>query len=323
MKKKIVGWLMLFGLFTLTVSGQTTLTSKEMIAITPMVCDDIKLPADARAALNMKLTQMVSMNGFGSTSGIMALTANVVTIDKQVTATAPAQFIVELEVSVYIVDVIEGVAIGETSFSVKGVDKMENKAVIQAINSINARGTQVKNFMDESRTKLIDYYTTRIPTLMTKAKTLASQNAYDDAIAILTAIPENTSDYSKVAELISSIYRSKIDREAIAALQAAKGKITLKKYEEALESLSLVDPLSTKSKEVYAMIQSIQNSINATERERIEDKLRRYEDRQRNHEDQVTLRKLEINAARDIAIANNENNRSMMNSLKKWFKSKF
>lgn len=323
MRKKIFGLLMLFGLFTLSVNGQKTLTSKEMIAITPMVCDDINLPADARAALNMKLTQMVSMNGFGSTSGIMALTANVVTIDKQVTATAPAQFIVELEVSVYIVDVIEGVAIGETSFSVKGVDRLENKAVIQAINAINVRGTKVKSFMDESRTKLIDYYTTRIPTLMTKAKTLASQNAYDDAIAILTAIPENMSEYSSVAELISSIYRSKIDREATAALQSAKGKITLKKYDEALEFLSMVDPLSTKSKEVYTMIQSIQNSLDATERERIEDKLRKYEDKQRAHDDQVALRKLEINAARDIAVANNENNRSMMSSLKKWFKGKF
>lgn len=323
MRKKIFGLFMLFVLFTLNVNGQKTLTSKEMIAISPMVCDDINLPADARAALNMKLTQMVSMNGFGSTSGIMALTANVVTIDKQVTATAPAQFIVELEVSVYIVDVIEGVAIGETSFSVKGVDRLENKAVIQAINAINARGTKVKGFMDESRTKLIDYYTTRIPILMTKAKTLASQNAYDDAIAILTAIPENMSEYSSVAELISSIYRSKIDREATAALQSAKGKITLKKYDEALEFLSMVDPLSTKSKEVYTMIQSIQNSLDATERERVEDKLRKYEDKQRAHDDQVALRKLEINAARDIAVANNENNRSMMSSLKKWFKGKF
>lgn len=76
------------------LTGQTQ--QEERIAITPMVCDALDLPADARAALNQKLVQMTVQNGFGATGGPFILTADVRTVDKQVTATAPAQYIVEL-----------------------------------------------------------------------------------------------------------------------------------------------------------------------------------------------------------------------------------
>ena len=136
------------------LTGQTQ--QEERIAITPMVCDALDLPADARAALNRKLLQMTTQNGFGATGGPFILTADVRTVDKQVTATAPAQYIVELEVSVYVVNLQEQLLAAETSFVVTSIESSENKAVIRAINRINARTPVVRQFMTSAREKIVE-----------------------------------------------------------------------------------------------------------------------------------------------------------------------
>lgn len=101
-----------------------------------MLSSAMKLPEDARQSLDVTLGQMVTQNGFGASSGQFVLTSNLVISDKQATATAPVQFAVKLKVSVYLLDVAEQVVIDEMSFNVAGVDSLENKAVIQAINRI-------------------------------------------------------------------------------------------------------------------------------------------------------------------------------------------
>lgn len=75
------------------------MSSKEMVAITPVVCEGAELPADADRALMMKMNQMVTANGMGASSLRYALVPNVVVVDKQTTGTVPVQFIVSLEVS--------------------------------------------------------------------------------------------------------------------------------------------------------------------------------------------------------------------------------
>ena len=83
------------------------MSSKEMVAITPVVCEGAELPADADRALMMKMNQMVTANGMGASSLRYALVPNVVVVDKQTTGTVPVQFIVSLEVSFYVLDVTE------------------------------------------------------------------------------------------------------------------------------------------------------------------------------------------------------------------------
>ena len=87
----------------------------QKIAITPAVCDDLPLPENAKRALGQKLLQMATQNGFGASAGAFVLTANVNTVDKIMSGTIPAQFIVDLEVSVYIVNLTENIIAAETS----------------------------------------------------------------------------------------------------------------------------------------------------------------------------------------------------------------
>ncbi len=285
------------------LTGQTQ--QEERIAITPMVCDALDLPPDARAALNQKLLQMTVQNGFGATGGSFILTADIRTVDKQVTATAPAQYIVELEVSVYVVNLQEQLLAAETSFVVKSIESSEHKAMIRAINRINARTPVVRQFMTSAREKIVDYYATRIPMIVAKAQSLADRDDYEAALAALAAVPESLDDYPMVAEKMTAVYTQMVDKFATVSIQEAKSKIALRDYEGALDALLYVDPSSTRFEEAARMVDSIKGTIDAREQAEMQVRLNQMEAQRelalKMHDDEVMLRRMQIEASQKTA----------------------
>lgn len=303
--------------------AQPQLTAKEMVAISPLVSESVNLPEDARASLGMKLGQMVTQNGFGSYSNQFVLTANVVVIDKQVTAGAPAQFMVDLEVSVYALNVDEKVIFDEISFNVRGVDRAEHKAVIQAINQIKPRSAATQEFMNSCRGKIIDYYNARVPALLTKAQSLATRNEYQEALEVLSVIPESVDQYPMVASQMSAIYIKMINRQADAALTEAKGLIAVRDYDSALAALQGVDPSSDRSKQALAQIAQIKAKLDAEEQRKLEKEMQAYEDARRDHDDKVELEKLRIEAAKKVGVEQAKNDATVATKLNEWFLGKF
>lgn len=314
--------------------GQQQLSSKEMIGITPALPAQMDITPEVKKILGQKLVQMATQNGFGSFSGDFVLTANIIETDKQITGTVPAQYIITAEVSVYLLNVAEMLAIDETSFIVKGVDKMENKAMIQAVNRINAKSPNVRSFMDNCRTKIIDYYTTRIPALLAKANSLAGRDQYEEALAVLSVIPESVTEYPAIAEQMVVLYTKALDKRAAAAIQAAKSKIALRDYEGAMDDLIYVDPSSTHFSEASKIIASIKQSIDAKEQAELAEKMRLYEmeidAQQKRHDDAVTLEKQRIDAAKQVGMARGQaadkeqtSDQSVEAKVGKWFMGKF
>lgn len=298
-------------------------TAEQRIAITPMVCEALDLPAEARAALNQKLLQMTLQNGFGSTGGPFVLTADVRTVDKQVTATAPPQYIVELEVLVYVVNLQEQLLAAETSFVVKSIQTSDTKAVIRAINQINARTPQVRAFMTAAREKIIDYYATRIPTIIAKAQSLANRGDYETALNVLSTVPESLDEYPMVAEKMTGIYTQMVDKYAAVSLQEAKSKLALRDYEGALESLLYVDPTSTRFDEATQMVDSIKGAIDAREQAQIQAQLEQMEAQRelalKMHDDEVMLKRMQIEAARKSSDSKlSSSDAETQSALKEW-----
>lgn len=320
----------------LSASGQKVLSSKDMVAITPAVASSLDLPEYAKKALYQKLIQIVTQNGFGSTSGDLILTANVLVTDKQMTGTVPAQFIVNLEVSLYLLNIEEEVVLDETSIALKGIDKIENRAMAQAINNLNPRSPAVRNFMNQCRTKVIDYYTTRIPALLAKAKSLADRANYEEALAVLAVVPESVDEYPAIAEQMVNIYLKKVDKDAAALLQEAKAQMAVKDYTQALNALLAIDPSSSRFSEAGKMIDKIKQTIDAEERAAMEAQLAQYEAekeaQQRAHDDAVMLEKLRIEAAKKAGTTYSNSsasstsssvNEALNNRLSKWLLGKF
>ncbi len=211
-------------------AAQQTLSTSQMIGITPILSGHLKMPTDARNSLNNKLNQIVTQNGFGALAGQFILTCNVVPVDKQVTATAPPQFIVKQQVSFYVLDAADGVVLDEISIDVQGIDRLEPRAVIQGINQISPQSARIKAFMKNVREKIVEYYTTRTPTLITKAQALADRQEYAEALQVLKVIPEAVPEYPAVADQMSAINKLLIERESAKALRNAQGRVAAKDF---------------------------------------------------------------------------------------------
>ncbi len=180
-----IGALSLMLLSLGSVMAQNTLSSKSMVAITPVVCSSLELDDNSKQMLNMKLLQVVTSNGFGSASCRYALIPNIVIINKQVAPTVPVMYSIEFELSLYVVDMVEDIVMNETSVILKGMDRVEGRAYASALNQIAPRSPQMQVFMDKSRTSILDYYATRTMTLLKKAESLAERELYDEAMAKL------------------------------------------------------------------------------------------------------------------------------------------
>lgn len=327
---KILCCILVFCCCTLGAIGQKVLSSKDMVAITPAVASNLDLPEYAKKALYQKLIQIVTQNGFGSTSGDLVLTANVLITDKQMTGTVPAQYIVSMEVSFYLLNIQEEVVLDETSVTLKGIDKAENRAMAQAMNSLNPRSPAIRNFMSQCRTKVLDYYTTRIPALLAKAKSLADRANYEEALAVLSAVPESVDEYPAIAEQMVNIYLKKVDKDAASLIQEAKAQMTVKDYVSALNALISVDPSSSRFAEATKMISNVKQTMDAEAKAAAEAQLAQYEAEmeaaQKAHDDNVMLEKLRIEAAKKAGATYNQSSASteaLSNRLSSWFLGKF
>lgn len=323
MMKKII-FLFVIALSPVSVlSAQNTLSSQEMIGITPLISTYVGLPDDAVRSLELKLTQMATQNGFGSYSEQFVLTANVVVLNKEATATAPIQYLVNLEVSFYVVNVLENVIIDEISYTVQGIDRLENKAIIRAINQIAPKKPQVRVFMNNVREQIITYYNTRIPALLAKAKSLSDRTDYDEALAVLACIPETVDQYPMVAEQMVVIYQKKIDRDAGSALITAKGYMAVGDYENALYYITSVDPNSSKFKEAHAMLNQLKSGLTEQQAKAKEEEMVQMEQAMKRYDDEVMLEKMRIKSAQEVGVESAKSQGSLTESLNKWFFGKF
>ena len=318
-------------MFVLLLVGiQAWAQQGKLIAITPYVETIDGVPDAAMKTLGNKLTQIASQNGFGSRGGEFILTCNVVPIDKQAIPTMPVQYSLDLEVSFYVVNMLEDLIIDEIAVNVSGLESNEAKAYAQAFMQINPRNPQIKTFMSGCREKICQYYTDKLPALMAKAQSLATRGDLEGALAVLGTIPEGIPQYADVAKMSSDIYVQLLDKETRVAINQAKGALAQRKYDEALDLVSSVNPGSTLAPEAFALIDKIQSTIRAEENFRYQEKLRiaaeKKEQAEKIRVDEVALEKMRIEASVKRATAHaqivTEKNGSITQDLRKWLLGK-
>ena len=281
------------------------------IALTPYVCYDIEsIPGTASSALERKLTSMATANGFAGMSDRFLLTAIPEVMSVSMTPTAPAQFVVEGEVEVYVVNNPEEVIVGQTVYSLKGVGASEQKAVISAINQINVRSVDTRRFLENARSKIIEYYDGRLPSIIAKAQSLASMTRYDEALAVLSAVPDCLDGYPQIAEMMVDIYTSRIDRDADSLIRAASAKLASGNASAAMAELAKVDPYSTKASKADEMIARIKADAEAEKQAELQKEIESYEyereQARQKHDDEVELTKLKLEVAREVAASAGE-----------------
>lgn len=271
MKTKIVLILIVFLTFNcLHGWSQSTVSAEKLVGITAATPDDLDIPDDACKSLLNKLRSIASRSGYGSTSSAFFLVGEPYIIDKQMTPTVPAQFVVDVELSLYIYNNYDSVIVHEITIPLKGIHRLENKAMIAAINTLQPTNPNVRKFMNTGREKIVDYYTAKTPKIIEKAQQLAKNEEYFEAIKLLNSIPEFIDQYSAVLNMTTQIYQKMLAIETTKLIKKANAEIIKGNFIDALTIIVEVNPISPNSDEAYALMTKIDSQLNVKTPEVIE-----------------------------------------------------
>ncbi len=222
--KKII-CLLVLTVITITSSAQLKLDDFGRVILNSYLPDNINLPSEAKSLLITKLNQIASNNGMGGSQANprFIITANVNVGTKDIIAGPPQLIAQNMDITFFVGDAITNTIYANTTLRLKGVGTNENKAFIEAIKTINPKNKELLSFLEEGKTKIINYYATQCDFILKQANTLAEQFKFNEAIYELMTVPDICKEcYFKSKDEATLIFKKKIESDCTEKLKEAK-----------------------------------------------------------------------------------------------------
>lgn len=265
------------------------------LVLTPYVDGNSNIPSYASNVISNKLNQVVTKYGVGGTSIYprFVITANLLEIGKDITATAPPMVALTLSPTIYIGDALSGELYASCQLKdVKAVGENETKAYLDAIKRINVDNQEIAQCINIGKTRIIEFYNSQIDFLIAEAESLVDRQQYDDAMILLSSVPDVCKDaYEKAMRKISDVYQAKIDTEGLALYNEAYALWKADKSKDSafrvVELLAQINPLSSAAKQGRGLVASVEShwAEIVTRRRELEErawafKMQQYQDEQ-------------------------------------------
>lgn len=304
-----------FGIHFINLNAQEVLKLDDFgrIALNPYVSEQAKLPAEAKAQLEIKLKQIASNYGMAGSAANprFIITANISITTKDIIPGPPQQIAQNMDITLFIGDAIENKIFSNIVISSSGVGTNENKAFIDAIKQINTKNKKIETFLEEAKTKIIAYYSTQCDFINQKAVALKHQEKYSEAMYSLAQIPEVCQEcYFKALNEMAIIYDLKINADGKTRLSEANAIWSANPNNEgAQQAINLIMQINPQAKcysEATSLLKTINEKVIADEKERLR-KQEEYDKRQQkidaeNAKTEAELEKQRINAYREVAV---------------------
>jgi hypothetical protein len=260
-----------------------------------------------QAALENRLSQIATKYGIGD-NGLnkrFVLVPRITVTDKSITSTAPAMHVLVMDIVFFIGDGIDAKLFSSFSISSKGVGENETKAYLAALKNIRVDNPKFEAFINDGKTKIIEYYNAQCDFILKEAEMLFSKMEYDDALSQLAAVPQVCSlCYIKSVNLIKIIYQKKIDNHCKKLFNEASSIWSSKQDEdgakEAVRLLIQIEPLSS--------CFSASNNLMEQIRQDIKQRIQELDDREwayqlKEQQNSADLNKEIVRAASRVAVA--------------------
>lgn len=286
------------------------------IALTAFVPEQIDgMPAGARETLRNKLDQAVTANGFAGTKNQrFIITANVAVLTKDMIGSAPPMIALNLEITFFVGDGMEGIKFASMSKSVKGVDVNETKAYNTALKNINTRDPEFADLLETGKARIIEYYNSKCDFIVNRAKGYAGQQEFDKAIAELMAVPEVCAKCHEFAmDAAGSVYKAKLERECQVNMALAKAAVAEENFGEAARVLSTsIHPGADCHGEASKLMADITKRADAQNK-------RNWNFEMKKWDDGVDISKQWIAAYRDVGVAYGQNQQPVTYRVNGWW----
>ena len=255
-------------------------------------------PEGAKAMVENKLTQLLTRNGIAGMDylGQFVLTVTTTPLDKDVIAGPPMKISEKMEMNLYIVDAYAKTIFSSTSLTVRGLGETENKCYLNAISHMPLQTPQVAKFIEDGKQKIIAYYDHEGEALIKKAQFLAKKKEYEEALWIISLIPQQSKHYDAALAAGQEIYQMQLDNECniylAAARQAWAAEQNAKGAAAAGEYLMNILPDAGCYDEAMELYREIKGKV-----------LDDWKFEMKKYQDGVDLEKQRIDAMRQVGVA--------------------
>ena len=271
---------------------------KVNLAVAPITQGE-DVPEGVSEFLESRLAQLVTTDGVSLDPAIgqFFIAGKFNHISENVVPGPPIQTALHTNLTLYIGDMQSKTIYASTTVELRGVGTSGQRAFINAMRMVNERNAKIESILNSGRNKVIDYFNKNINTIIAKAKRAASQKRYDEALWILSSVPECCNGYGQVSKLEQTYFSMYIGNEGEKILQQARAAWAASQDKEgartALALLSLIDADSSAYPAANKLIEEIRQSIR-------DDKF--FEEREK-YNDSVDTEQLRIDAIRQIGVA--------------------
>ena len=243
------------------------------------------MPDQAKSLLENKLSQITSSNGMGGSAinPRFVIMANTAIITKDIVPGPPQMLAYNLEVTFYIADAIDLKKFANTTIAIKGVGTNENKAYVDAIKNINIKNKDIVAFIEEGKSKIIDFYNTQCDFIIKDAESYSKKGEYDAAMLKLAAVPDVCEKcYVTCMDKMNEIYQQKIDKECLLIMREAKTVWMANPNSNGAgmvsEILNKISPFSTCEPDAGNLMKTINDKLSLDEKKNWEFKMKTYND---------------------------------------------
>ena len=290
----------IFSIFVAALMSATMLAVEtQYLPISVYAADDSEsFPQGAKAMVENKLTQLLTRNGIAGLDymGQFILTVTTTPLDKDVIPGPPAKIAEKMEMNLYIVDAYAKTIFSSTSLTVKGLGETENKCYLNAISHMPLQSPQMTKFIEEGKAKIIEYYDHEGEALLKRAAYLAGQKNYEEALFIVSLIPQQSKHYDAALAAGLDIYQQHIDNQCNINLAAARvawaAEQNTRGAYAAGEYLANILPDAGCYGEAMDLYKEIKGKV-----------LDDWKFEMKKYQDGVDIEKLRIDAARQVGVA--------------------
>lgn len=272
------------------------------ISINAQVVDE-KIPEEAARQLETKLQALLTANGYADNGYTerFVLTAKVDITQKDVTPTTPSRISEKMDITLMIDDVVENKLYATITLSSAGIGTNENKAFISAFRNIKGDNPQIQQMLNEAKAKILDYYTNHCSEIVLRANSLTAVQKYDEAIALLVAVPNVCNEcFVRCQQEAGIVYQQKIDAEAVVLLEQAKAAWAASQNaagaNRVADIISNINPKCSIYTNVVALRNAVESKLQADARREWQFKMQQYADNQQ-------FKRRLVDAAKAVGVA--------------------
>jgi hypothetical protein len=185
--------------------------------------ESVKPFPSAKSLMESKLLEMISSTGMsGYKGGRFFISPKIAVLNQQVLDGPPAKVVIDVAVTFFIADNTDQKVVNSYYKELKGVGASADQAMMNAIRNLNGRDKEVTSFVQEARSRIVQFYSQNCEAIIAGAQSKSIDNIAR-AMENLSMIPmENAECYKEAQIELQMLYGNYVHRRCADALTKAR-----------------------------------------------------------------------------------------------------